>query len=142
MREERTRILNMVKQGKITVEEAEELLAALESKGGASELTALSSDFAKKLKYFRVIVEPEKGDGKKERVNIKIPIAIIRAGAKMTSLLPEDAREKINGAFREKGLGMTLDDIQGDNIEVLIEALRDITIDVEADDKRVKIFCE
>jgi hypothetical protein len=142
MGDERTRILNMLKEGKITVDEAEELLSALEGQGGGKELSALSPDSAKKLKYFHVIVEPESGNGKKDRVNIKIPIAIIRAGVKMTNLLPEDARDKINGAFREKGLGMTLDDIKEENIEDFIEALRDMTIDVEADNKRVKIFCE
>jgi hypothetical protein len=142
MNEERNRILHMLKDGKISVQEAEELLSALEGHSEEMEQVSVSSGAGKRLKYIRVVVEPEAGDGKKERVNIKVPLSIIRAGVKMTTILPEEAKKKIDSAFKEKGLGISMEDLKAENIEEFIQALSDMSIDVEADDKKVRIFCE
>jgi hypothetical protein len=140
MKEERTRILNMVKEGKISVEEADELISALDGRNGA----AASGDgtFTGNLKYFRIVVEPVDGGHTKDRVNVRVPIALLRAGARLTTLLPQEARGKINDTLQEKGTGLTLSDLEGANLEPLLEALADMSIDVDTDDAHVRIFCE
>ena len=72
MREERKRILRMLEEGKITSEEAEKLLDAIEKDREASS--------GKRARWMRVKVT----EGDKTKVNINLPISLIRALLKIT----------------------------------------------------------
>jgi len=139
MSEERKKILNMLAEGKISVEEAEKLLSAIsaqEEETSPGEKSGLS-----KLKYLRVVVEPGEKSEKAERVNIRVPIKLIRAGIKLASLLPNDVQGKVDDALKEKGLNLDFSQINEENIQEIVESLRDLTVDVEGQD-RVRIYCE
>jgi hypothetical protein len=139
MSEERKKILEMLANGKISVEEAERLLSAISESDGESspgEKPGLS-----KLKYLRVVVEPGPGSEKDERVNIRVPIKLIRAGIKLASLLPNDVQGKVDGALKEKGISLDFSQINQENLEDIVESLRDLTVDVEGEE-RVRIYCE
>ena len=154
MSEEQRRILNMVKDGKISVEDAEELMAALDEAQAPppTPAPAPSAGTSKELKYLRVQVDPINGfgphphhhghPGKKGKVNVRIPLAVLRAGVKLTTLLPQDARAKIDEALQRKGLGLELSDLEGAKLEPLIEALAETSIDVDSEEATVKIYCE
>lgn len=140
MSEERKQILKMLSEGKIDVSEAERLLDAIddapEKEVSDEKLSAKTS-----AKYLRVQVEPKSG-GKSERVNIRVPLALIRAGTKIASFLPDNAKNKIDESLKDKGIGFNLSDINRDNLDGILEALREMSIDVDSDDEMVKIFCE
>ena len=139
MSEERKKILEMLSMGKISVEEAERLLSAISETEGESipgGKTSLS-----KLKYLRVVVEPGEKSQKAERVNIRVPIKLIRAGIKLASLLPNDVQGKVDDALKEKGMSLDLSQINEENLEEIVESLRDLTVDVEGEE-RVRIYCE
>jgi hypothetical protein len=139
MSEERKKILEMLAKGKISVDEAERLLSALsESEGESSpgKKTEVS-----KLKYLRVVVEPGPGSEKDERVNIRVPIKLIRAGMKLASLLPNDVQGKVDDALKEKGISLDFSQINEENLEEIVESLRDLTVDVKGEE-RVRIYCE
>jgi hypothetical protein len=139
MSEERKKILEMLAEGKISVEEAERLLSALsetDAESGSGERTGSS-----KLKYLRVVVEPGEGSEKAERVNIRVPIKLIRAGIKLASLLPNDVQGKVDDALKEKGISLDFSQINEKNMEEIVESLRDLTVDVEGQD-RVRVYCE
>lgn len=95
------------------------------------------------LKYLRVKVEP-KGDenGNQGRVNIRIPLNLLRAGAKLTGVLPEHAREKINAALREKGLEIDVASLEGEKLEELLRSLSDMDIEVVEKNRTVRIYIE
>jgi class 3 adenylate cyclase len=97
----------------------------------------------RRLKYLRVQVDP-KGDedGKQGRVNIRIPLNLLRAGVKLTGVLPEHAREKINAALREKGLEFDIASLEGEKLEELLGSLSDMDIEVVEKDKTVRIYIE
>jgi DNA-directed RNA polymerase subunit F len=139
MSEERKKILNMLAEGKISVEEAEKLLSAISD----SEQETLSDKgtIASKLKYLRVVVEPSPGSKNEEKVNIRVPIKLIRAGIKLASLLPNDVQGKVDGALKEKGISLDFSQINEENLEEIVESLRDLTVDVEGEE-RVRIYCE
>jgi len=65
----------------------------------------------------------------------------MRAGIKLASLVPVDVQGKVQDALKEKGVKLDLSQITEDNLEELIEALSDLTVDVEGKEK-VRIFCE
>ena len=143
MIENRKRVLDMLAEGKITSDEAERLLYAIDRPPAPGE----SGDEQPRpaAKYLRVVVEPgaDRGDnGGGERVNIRIPMALIRAGVKLAALVPAEAATGINEALRSKGLDLDVRSLKTDELDKLIDALRDLEVDVESPDERVRIYVE
>lgn len=140
MSEERKQILKMLSEGKIDVSEAERLLDAIDETPEKTELAETTGEKTT-LKYLRVQVEP-KEIGKGERVDIRVPLQLIRAGAKIASFLPNEARAKIDGSLKDKGVNFSLSEINRGNVDALLEALREMSIDVDSGVESVRIFCE
>jgi Fe-S-cluster formation regulator IscX/YfhJ len=138
MSEERKKILEILAAGKITVDEAEKLLAAL----SAPETGAGEGGAAKpRCRYLKIQVEPDPSGEKQERVNIRVPLKLIRAGLKWAAFIPKEAQSKVNEALSEKGIDMDLKKITPQDLEDLISQLDDFTVDVEGKEK-IKICCE
>jgi hypothetical protein len=148
MSEEGRRILNMLAEGKITVEEAEKLLVAVAEPAGPAQAPALDGTPSPKTraKYLRVRHEKQGADGGDggERVNIRIPLELLRAGLKLSALLPDEAKAKVGPALRAKGIDLDLKGVKPEDIDELLGALEELTIDVESENKKetVRIFCE
>lgn len=145
MNDDRRAILQMLSDGKITTDEAERLLAALDGAprpGGAStDAGPLSRRAA--LKYLRVAVDTdEPGDGGPTKVNIRVPLDLLRAGVRLSSLIPPQARDEVNAAMRTHGIPFDLNQLKPENLEDLIEQLGDLTVDVDQEKTKVRIFCE
>ncbi len=141
MSEDRRRILDMLAQGKITVEEADKLLSAISEPTGEAEPRE-KRDEKEFPKYLRVVVEPGPESVKKEKVNIRVPFQLLRAGIKLASLIPGDVHGKIETHLKEKGVDMDLSKIKSDNLEELLAYLNDLTVDVDSKEEKVRIFCE
>ncbi|NIO04051.1 MAG: hypothetical protein GTN74_05395 [Proteobacteria bacterium] len=94
-----------------------------------------------KLRHLRIQVEP-KGSSAKDRVNIRVPLKMLRAGVKLSSALPEHAKDKINHALKEKGVDFDLSLFEGEKLEEVLDSLVDSGIDVETSDKEIHISCE
>jgi hypothetical protein len=138
MNEERKKILEMVAEKKITVDEAEKLFAAM----GAPETDTAESSAAKlPWKYLRVTVEPGPNSENKEKVNIRVPMKLIRAGLKFAALIPKNAQGEVNKALQEKGIDIDLSRIKPEDLHDILSNLDDLTVDVDGKDK-VRIFCE
>jgi hypothetical protein len=135
MNEQRKKVLEMLASGKISADEAERLLEALE--GNATEASPAPPIAETGLpKYLFVKVDSTSGD----KVNIRVPMKLIQAGIKLKSLLPDDAQDKINAKLSEKGIN--LDDFNTENLKDLLDALSELEVNV--DDKKgdkVRIYC-
>jgi hypothetical protein len=160
MSDNKKKILEMLAQNKISADDAYRLLSAVDSgEGGHGNIghedTPKSDAHVKaRPKYLRVTVTPggegassSDGnlfkDGNVGRVNIRVPMSLIRAGIKWTSLIPPEALDKANKGLREKGINFDVRNIKAEDIEELIEALGDMEIDVEgAKGEKVKVFVE
>ena len=145
MSENRKQILDMLAAGKITADEAERLIAALER---APNGDAAGAAVARKPlpKYLRVVVEAEDSHGADTmtKVNIRVPFQLLRAGVKLANFMPPKARMQVNEALREKGVDFDLNQIKPENLDELIEQLQNMVIDIDQDKRRakVKVFCE
>lgn len=135
MNEHRREILEMLSQGKITADEAERLLAALDRERQSADEPAAPKG---RPKYLRVAVENEEDT----KVNVRVPMQLLRAGVRLASLIPPQARAKVNDAMRERGVTLDLAQIKPENLEELIDQLGDMTVDVDNEDVRVRVFCE
>ena len=94
-------------------------------------------------KYLRIQVNPGRGvGGEEEMVNIRIPLKLLKAGAKLASILPERSKNKVNQALKEKGLDFDISSLEGENLEGLLNSLSELSVEVDSDEKKVRIFCE
>jgi len=136
---ERQQILKMLESGKITAEEAEKLLNAVESTVESSAAVDQSTSIIrKKAHYLRVVVSADGAD----KVNVRVPLQLLRAGIKLGALIPQDVQSKVNASFAEKGMQFTLADINPETIEELIDGLSDLTVDINDNGEGVRVFCE
>ena len=136
MSEERKKILEMLSQNKITAEEAEKLLSAISKDSGTDTAT-----MKEEVKYLRVMVEPGPDSNNQDRVNIRVPLKLIRAGLKLAALIPKSAQSQVNDALHEKGIEMDFSQIKPEDLENIVRQLDDLTVDVEGKES-VRIFCE
>jgi hypothetical protein len=143
MNEQRRQILQMLAEGKIIADEAERLIDALERKQPESPPGAAARP-KPRPKYLRVVVNSEDdsdGDGP-SRVNIRVPLQLLRAGVRLTSLIPPQALTQVNEQLNEAGIPIDLTQLKPQHIEELIEQLDELTVDVEDSDSKVQVFCE
>jgi hypothetical protein len=137
MNEERKKVLEMLADGKISADEAERLLDALEGKTKeTSPQTVLAETLDNLPQYLFVKVDSVDGD----KVNIRVPLKLVKAGIKLKALLPQDAQDKINTKLNEKGIN--LDDFKAENFKDILDALTEFEMNV--DDKKgdkVRIYC-
>jgi hypothetical protein len=137
MSEETRKILEMLHEGKIGVEEAEKLLAAVSAPNAPAE-GPIAATGARK--YLRIQVDPEQGVGG-DRVNVRVPMKLIRAGLKLAAFLPRDAQSQVNDALKEKGFDLDLSKLAPEDLEEVVANLDDLTVDVEGKQK-VRIYSE
>jgi len=143
MSEDRARILNMLAEGKLTAEEAERLLDALDARPGATAAaSAIKGDPTPLIealpKFLYVKVLAANGDN----VDVKIPIALVRSGLKLTSLIPPQAMDQINDSMSEHGMSIDFSNLKPEDIDELVEALREMEINVDSNDgDNVRVYC-
>ena len=117
MKEERLRILKMLEEGKISVEEAAKLLEALEA--------PQEEPTEGKAKWLRVKIATEEG----EKVNVNLPLSLAKFAMRF---IPQEAKAKME----EKGVN--LDQILGELTEVKIGKL----VEVVDGDNRGEVWIE
>ena len=150
MNENRRQVLEMLATGKITADEAERLLAALDAApspaaAGSSNRTQTDQANPKpRAKYIRVLVEADEGPQGPARVNVRVPMQLLRAGVRLVSLIPPQAQGHVNDALREHGVPLNLNQIKPENLEELVDHLEDLTVDIDSKESnaKVKVFCE
>ena len=141
MSQERDRILDLLAAGKITAEEAGRLLDAVDpraAQAGDRRLAAAAKTApAAPPKFMYVKVVSTKGDN----VNVKIPLSLVRAGLKLTSLIPPQAMEQIDKSMAEKGMSFDLKNLKPEDLEDIIESLREMEINVDsANGDNVRVY--
>jgi hypothetical protein len=155
MTDNKKKILDMLAKGKISVDEAQRLLNAIDAEDGGhgnkghEDSGSRGPASKSNHKYLRVTIVP--GEEQREwehkerpdRVNVRVPMSLVRAGIKLTSLIPPEALEKTNKALHEKGINFDVRDIKPEDIENIIDALGDSEIDIEgAHGEKIKVFVE
>jgi hypothetical protein len=148
MSEHRRQILQMLSEGKISASEAERLIAAIEEPSGSRFSDSDAAPVKNRPKYLRVVVDSEDDGGHDgpTKVNVRVPMQLLRAGVKLAGLLPAQALKSANHAMQEQGIPIDLSQIKPENLEELIEHLSDLTVDVDQNDShakvKVRVYCE
>jgi hypothetical protein len=130
----------MLAEGRINADDAERLLDALENES-PPEPHVSTEETGKKCKTLHIIVHDHPGhESDRERVHVKIPMVMLKAGMKFSKLMPDKILDKINSRLSEKGINM--DEMNFNKLDNILEALKEGSIDIENGDEKVHIFCE
>ncbi|MBN1220959.1 MAG: hypothetical protein JXM69_18700 [Anaerolineae bacterium] len=126
--EERMQILKMLEEGKITADQAANLLAALDT-GMTREKTVTAPGTLEKAKWLRVRVTDQQTG--KQKVSVNVPVSLVNVALKIgANFVPElgemesnqimDAIEAIKSGAHGKIVDVE-DDQGGERVEVFVE---------------------
>ena len=134
-------VLEMLAAGKISTDEADRLINALRD-GGATTPTERTEK--PQPRYLRVMVDVDDERDGPTKINVRVPLQLLRAGVRLASLIPAHARERVNEALREQGMDLDITKIKPENINELIDELRDLSVDIDQkrEDVKIRVFAE
>jgi hypothetical protein len=94
-----------------------------------------------KAKYLRVVVDAVE-NGEPGRVNVRVPLQLLRAGVQLAALIPAQALGKANAELNKSGVPFDLTQLKPEQLEALVEHLDELTVEVDQPDAKVRVFCE
>ena len=138
MSDQRRRVLDLLAQGKITVDEAEQLLRAIVAEPPADAVADKP-----KPRYFRINVhQPARNDHREKDVNIRVPVSIVRSGLRLGAIIPAFASDRVHARLRERGLDIDLSKVDAAAIESILADMGEVNIDMDDGKATVRITCE
>jgi hypothetical protein len=146
------RILEMLSQGKITVDDADRLIQAVSADRAAASTPAdAASDAKPRARWFRInIHKPSKDDTHQPKdVNIRVPIAVAKGGMRLGAIIATFAGEKAAQRMKARGLDLDLSAINGDlsrmngaEFEAFMKSLDEMNIEIDDGRSTVRITAE
>ena len=152
MNEEQKKILKMLEEGKINADEAEWLLKAIEPEIEEPKNIKIKTirdinegEESKRAKWLKILVYEHDLD--KPKVNIRIPLSLVKIGAKIGTKLNVAIPGKAREVLSEKGIHLeNSEDLAaiGELVDTLSEEAPFELVNVEDEEerKRVIIFVE
>ena len=144
MNNDRRSVLQMLADGKINADEAERLIGAMEGAGPAPAHVRRRRHRPQQAaaEVPARVGGCERRDEGPTKVNIRVPMALLRAGVRLTSLIPPAARDQVNAELAKNGVPFDIGQLKPENLEDLIAHLDDFSVDVDAQDAKVRVYCE
>jgi SHOCT-like protein len=160
MSDETRRILDLLAQGKLTVDEAAELLKALGAARTRPDSPASEARTGARARYIRIAVRKRRGRGDAEgqvyawpgcmgasgggpkEVNIRVPLSLVRSGMRLGAIVPGGA-DFLAQVLRDRGFAIdNLSKIDADQLEAILKEMGEITVDVDQGRAEVRISAE
>lgn len=139
MNENSRRVLEMLSEGKVSVDEAERLISLVdEGPEATAAVQPLAPPRTGAARYLRVTID---SDGE-EHVDVRVPLALIKAGVRLHTLLPEQAAQGINKALKRNGIDVDIHNLRTEELDPLIDALSEIEVNIHDGDDKVRVYCE
>ena len=148
MSDETRRVLDLLAQGKVTVDEADQLLRAIGKQPQSSSHSNAAPPKAEeserpKPRFIRINVHKLANERRPaEDINIRVPFAIVRGGLRLGALIPGFCQEKVSARLRDRGLNLDFSTMGPEEIETLLADIGELNIDVDGGKQQVHITCE
>ena len=145
------RILDMLSQGKISVDEADRLLKAMSADPPAGNAAAAPSTDTTRARWIRInIHKPAIDEAHRPKdVNIRVPIAVVKGGMRLGALIGTFAGEKAARRMKAQGLDIDLAKINSDlsqmngpEFDEFLRSLNDTNIEIDDGKALVRITAE
>ena len=143
MSDDTRRVLDLLAQGKITVDEADRLLKAVAAAPEAPE-AASGPGTAPRPRWLRINIQKqsEDGHGEKKNVNVRVPISFVKGGMRLGALIAPFAGEKAIARLRERGYDLDLSRLDAEAIETWLKDVDDLNVHIDNGKEQVRITCE
>ena len=139
MNENSRRVLEMLSEGKVSVDEAERLISLVdEEPEAAGSVQQIAPPRTGAARYLRVAID---SDGE-EHIDVRVPLALIKAGVKLHTLLPEQAAQGINKTMKRNGIDIDIHDLRIEDLDQLVDALSEVEVNIHDADSKVRVYCE
>jgi hypothetical protein len=150
MSDDTRRVLDLLAQNKITVDEAEQLMRAVAASDSRPEAAADAASQGAKPRWIRIqIQKPPKEGREPKEVNIRVPIAVVKGGMRLGAIIATFAGEKAANRMKERGIDLDLSKIHGDfsnmngaEFDAFMKSLDDVHVEVDDGKSQVRITCE
>ena len=131
---EQRQVLDMLAEGKINSDDAERLLSRL-AESAQDDAASSKPARSRGARGMQLHVSARTEDG--DVIDARIPLYLLSTGIELTQLLPEVARDAIEET------GIELDELNKLRGDVLVEALRELELEVDSEDgSTLSIRCE
>ena len=149
--DETRRVLDLLAQGKITVDEADRLLKALSA--DRPDETAPENDSASRpaARWIRINISKPANDAnhKAKNVNIRVPIGIVKGGMRLGAIIGTFAGEKAARRMKAEGhdidlakISSDLSQMNGPEFDEFMKSLNDTNIEIDDGKATVRITAE
>lgn len=133
MSDDSRRVLELLAQGKVSVDEAHQLINAVKDQPTAG---------SPKPRFIRIHVHKPGKEGKKDKdVNIRVPLSVVRSGMRLGTFLP-GFEDRVSARLRERGMDINLAKLDPAVLESIIAEMGEVNIDVNGSGETVRITCE
>jgi len=135
MTDDTKRVLELLAQGKITVEEADQLLRAVKE-------TPVDPPTSRPVpRWMHISIDKTAiGDRPARNVSIRVPLSLARSGLRFGAMFPRLAGPKLQDELRKQGLDLDFSKIDLSQVETLLNDLGETTIDVDGGKAQVRIL--
>jgi hypothetical protein len=151
MSDETRRVLDLLAQGKVTVDEADRLLHAVNTMPPAADAPSPDRQTDRPAtRWLRVNVHKPANEHHREKdVNIRVPIAVVKGGMRLGAIIATFAGEKAAQRMKARGIDLDLSKINGDfskmngeEFDTFLKSLDDTNIEIDDGKSQVRITCE
>lgn len=142
MSEDTKRVLEMLANGKVTVDEADRLLRAIGATPAGAREEAPSQAEKPSARYLRIAVQKGANEcGPEKQVNIRVPLSLVKGGMRLGAMIPGYG-DAINEQLRRHGVGLDLSKLSPENLEAALKDMGELAVDVDQGKAQVRITCE
>jgi hypothetical protein len=144
MSDDTRRVLDLLAQGKITVDEADRLLKAVAAGSPPPTETASAPGATPRPRWLRINIQKQSEDphGEKKNVNVRVPISFVKGGMRLGALIAPFAGEKAIARLRERGYDLDLSRLDAEAIETWLKDVDDLNVHIDNGKEQVRITCE
>ena len=89
-----------------------------------------------------MVVDAVDEDGEPGRVNVRVPLQLLRAGVQLAALIPAQVLDRVNAELNKAGVPVDLTQLKRRQLEALVEHLDEMTVEVDDANAKVRVFCE
>jgi hypothetical protein len=138
------RILDLLAQGKISVDDADQLLRAVGAADSEAQPRATAADAGRSgARWMRVTIDKAARDGRPpKQVSIRVPMALVRGGVRLGAIFPGfpyKGHDPVSQHLREHGVDVDWSKMDLDSV---LRNLDETTIDVDKGKAQVRITYE
>ncbi len=138
------RVLQLLAQGKITVDDADALLRALQRDDAApaDDAAGPGASGDASPKWIRFTIEKQRDGQPPKTFTIRTPIAAARSGLKLGAMFKRFASQPFAERLRQEGIDVDFSKLDVSQLDTLFAEMNEMEMDVDGGRTKIRLRCE